>query len=159
MNNTAVATLTHQQISADLGTFEQSNGTVYIINPKLVSPDGTGVPANPELGSCTPAVPGGFCNPQPGEAGNLQLNAFNGPVYFNWDASAGKDFNLTERLKLTFRAEAFNVLNHPVFSTLQEDPISLVDVNEQLINSNTFGQSTGTVSKPRILQLSLRLKF
>jgi len=73
--NTAVATLTHQQISADLGTFEQPNGTVFIINPKLVSPDGTGIPASPQLGSCTPAVPGGFCNPQPGEVGNLQLNA------------------------------------------------------------------------------------
>jgi hypothetical protein len=157
-NNTAVATLTHQQISADLGVFKQPDGSVFIIDPKLVSPDGTGIPANPQL-TCMPAVTGGFCNPQPGDVGNLQLNAFNGPVYFDWDASAGKDFNLTERLKLTFRAEAFNVLNHPVFGTLQTDPISLVSVNEQLINSNSFGQATNTVSTPRILQLSLRLKF
>jgi hypothetical protein len=97
-----------------LGTFEQPNGSVYVINPKLISPDGTGIPANPQLSGCTPAVPGGFCNPQPGEVGNLQLDAFNGPVYFDWDASASKDFNITERFKLTFRAEAFNVLNHPV---------------------------------------------
>jgi hypothetical protein len=157
--NTAVATLTHQQISADLGTFEQPNGSVFIINPKLVSPDGTGIPASPQLGTCTPAVPGGFCNPQPGEVGNLQLNAFDSPAYFDWDASAGKDFNITERLKLTFRAEAFNVLNHPVFGTLQTDPKSTVNVNEQLINSNSFGQSFSTVSKPRVLQLSLFLKF
>ena len=109
INNTAVASLTHQQISADLGTFEQSNGTVYVINPSLVSPDGTGIPATPQLGVCTPAVAGGFCNPQPGEVGNLQLDAFNGPAYFDWDASASKDFNITERLKLTFRAEAFNI--------------------------------------------------
>jgi len=159
VNNTAVATLTHQQISAALGTFEQANGSVYIINPKLVSPDGTGIPASPQLDGCTPAVTGGFCNPQPGEVGNLQLNAFNGPSYFDWDASAGKDFNLSERLKLTFRAEAFNVLNHPVFSTIQTDPINALNVNEELINSNTFGQSTSTVSAPRRLQLSLRLKF
>jgi hypothetical protein len=158
VNNTAVATLTHQQISGQLGTFEQSNGTVFIINPKLVSPDGTGAPATPQL-SCAPAVPGGFCNPQPGEVGNLQLNAFNGPTYFNWDASAGKDFNLTERMKLTFRAEAFNILNHPVFSSNTLDGLTNTTVNEQLINSNTFGQSTSTVSKPRRLQLSLRLKF
>ncbi len=159
VNNTAVATLSHNQISADLGTFEQPDGSVYVINPKLVSPDGTGIPANPQLSGCTPAVAGGFCNPQPGQAGNLQLNAFNGPAYFDWDASAGKDFNITERFKLTFRAEAFNVLNHPVFSTAQVDPISLVTVNEELINSTSFGQSTATLSKPRILQLSLRLKF
>jgi len=158
LDNAAVATLTHQQISADLGTFKQPDGTVYIINPKLISPDGTGVPANPQL-TCAPAVPGGFCNPQPGQTGNLQLNAFNGPAYFDWDASAGKDFNLTERLKLTFRAEAFNLLNHPVFSTAVFDTTTQTGMNEQLINSNTFGQSTGTVSRPRILQLSLRLKF
>ncbi len=159
VNNTAVATLTHQQISADLGTFKLPNGSVYVINPKLISPDGTGVPANPELGACVPAVTGGFCNPQPGEVGNLQLDAFNGPAYFDWDASAGKDFNISERLKLTFRAEAFNVLNHPVFSTTQTDPLLQVNVNEELINSTTFGQSTSTISRPRILQLSLRLKF
>jgi hypothetical protein len=80
--------------------------------------------------------------------GNLQLDAFNGPAYFDWDLSAGKDFSLTERFKLTFRTEAFNVLNHPVF--LMQD---------QNINSNTFGQSTSTVSAARILQMSLRLKF
>ena len=36
--NTAVATLTHQQISGDLGVFKQSNGVVYLINPKLDQP-------------------------------------------------------------------------------------------------------------------------
>ena len=158
VTNTAVATSTHQQISADLGTFKESNGIVYIIDPKLISSDGTGIPSNPQL-ACAPAVSGGFCNPQPGQAGNLQLNAFNGPAYFDWDAGAAKDFNISDRFKLTFRAEAFNVLNHPVFSTLQTDPITLVNTNEQLVNSTTFGQSTGTASRPRIIQLSLRLKF
>jgi hypothetical protein len=95
-----------------------------------------------------PAVTGGFCNPQPGQAGNLSLNAFTGPTYFDWDLSAAKDFHVTERLKLTFRTEAFNVLNHPVFFT-----------GDQTINSQQFGQSTRTVSAPRILQMSLRLKF
>ena len=146
-NNTAVATETHQQISSQLGVFKEPDGVVYGINPDLISPNGTGAPANPQL-SCVPAVTGGFCNPQPGEVGNLQLDAFNGPAYFDWDLSAGKDFHLTERLKLTFRAEAFNVLNHPVFL-----------VGDQNINSTTFGQSTSTVSQARILQLSLRIKF
>ncbi len=147
INNTAFATETHQQISGQLGVFKQANGTVYGINPKLISPDGTGIPAAPQL-SCTPAVTGGFCNPQPGQVGNLQLDAFNGPAYFDWDLSASKDFHLTERFRLTFRTEAFNVLNHPVFG-----------VGDQNINSTTFGQSTGTISAPRILQMSLRLKF
>ena len=155
-NNTAVSTLTHQQISGDLGTFEQTNGLVYLINPKLVSPDGTGAPSSPQLGGCTPAVPGGFCNPQPGAVGNLQLDAFNAPSYFDWDLSASKDFDITERVKLTFRTEAFNILNHPVFA-VQTDPNTLqANLN---INSTTFGQATSTISAPRILQMSLRLKF
>ena len=147
VNNTAVATLSHGQISNDLGVFVQGNGVVYGINPKLINPDGTAAPTSPQL-SCVPSVAGGFCNPQPGEVGNLSLDAFSGPAYFDWDLAAAKDFNLTERFKLTFRTEAFNVLNHPVFF-----------MGDQLINSTTFGQSTSTISSPRILQMSLRLKF
>jgi hypothetical protein len=150
--NTAVATTSHGQISGELGVFKQPDGTVDIINPALISSNGTGAPLTPQL-SCAPAATGGFCNPQPGEVGNLQLNAFNGPAYFDWDTSASKDFGLTERLKLTFRAEAFNVLNHPVFG------VGTTSNGNMLINSTTFGQSTYTISQPRILQLSLRLKF
>jgi hypothetical protein len=145
--NTAVATLSHGQISSDLGVFVQPGGIVYGINPKLISPDGTGAPASAQL-SCTPAVTGGFCNPQPGQIGNLQNYAFSGPAYFDWDLSAEKSFNFTERFKFAFRTEAFNVLNHPVFF-----------MGNQNINSKQFGQSTSTVSTPRILQMSLRLKF
>jgi hypothetical protein len=155
LNNTAVATLTHQQISSDLGVFVQPNGKVYLINPKLISSDGTGAPASPQL-SCVPAVSGGFCNPQPGEVGNLQLDAFTGPRYFDWDLSAGKDFNLSERMRLTFRTEAFNVLNHPVFAVPLDTFAGWYDMN---INSKTFGQSTSTASSPRVLQFSLLLKF
>src|SRR5215469_10279261 len=151
--NTAQSALTHQQITGDLGNFVQKNGVVYLINPKLISPDGTGV-GLPGL-TCAPAVPGGFCNPQPGQVGNLQENAFSGPAYFDWDLSASKDFDLTERFRLTFRTEAFNVLNHPVFAP----PLDSNGTASFNINSTTFGQATNTVSTPRILQMSLRLKF
>ncbi len=155
VNNTAVATLTHQQISGDVGSFVQTNGQVYIINPKLISPDGTGAPSSPQLGGCTPAVTGGFCNPQPGDVGTLQLYAFSGPVFFDWDLSAAKDINLTEKLKLTFRTDAFNVLNHPTFQT----PLDGNGAAEFNINNTNFGQATNTISSPRVLQMSLRLKF
>ena len=155
LHNTAVATLTHQQISGDLGVFVQPGGIVYLINPKLVNPaTGTGAPSSPQL-SCAPAVPGGFCNPQPGEIGNLQLNAFNGPSYFAWNFSATKRFELTERIKLSFRTEAFNVLNHPVFAP----PVDANFNSVMNINDQTFGQSLRTVTSPRILQMSLRLQF
>lgn len=153
-HNTAVATLTHGQISGDLGTFVQTDGTVYLINPKLVSPDGSGAPASPGL-TCTPAAPGGFCNPQPGEVGNLQLYAFTSPAYFNWDLEAQKGFDINEKYKLIFRTEAFNVLNHPVFAP----PFDANGNAVMNINSLTFGQSQSTISVPRILQMSLQLRF
>jgi hypothetical protein len=145
--NTAYATSTPAQIKADTGVYVQPNGIVYGINPALIAADGTGAPPS-NTQTCTPAVSGGFCNPQPGFVGNLSLDAFTGPTYFDWDASASKDFHITERLKLTFRTDAYNVLNHPVFL-----------VGDQNINSLQFGQSTSTVSAPRILQMSLHLKF
>lgn len=146
-HNTAFATLSHGKLAGDIGVFIQPGGVVYGINPALVSSDGTGAPGAPQL-TCAPAVPGGFCNPQPGEVGNLQLNAFTGPTYFDWDLTASKAFPVSEKIKLTFRTDAFNVLNHPVFL-----------VQDQNINSLQFGQSTSTVSQPRILQMSLALKF
>jgi hypothetical protein len=153
-HNTAVATLGHGQISNDLGVFKQAGGVVYLINPKLVSSDGTGAPASPQL-ACDPAVPGGFCNPQPGEVGNLQLYAFNGPTYFNWDLSATKLFHVTEKVSLSFRTDAFNVLNHPTFAP----PVDTNGNASMDINSQQFGQSTATISNPRILQMSLTVKF
>ena len=152
--NTALATLSHQQISGDLGVFVQPNGTVYLINPKLVSANGTGAPASNGL-TCVPAVPGGFCNPQPGEVGNLQLYAFTSPAYFDWDLEAQKSFEVTEKVKLVFRTEAFNILNHPVFAPpFDGNGNAVADINKQ-----NFGQSTSTISVPRILQMSLRLTF
>jgi hypothetical protein len=37
------------------------------------------------------------------------------PGFFNWDAAVFKNTMLTERIRLEFRAESFNVLNHPNF--------------------------------------------
>jgi Carboxypeptidase regulatory-like domain/TonB dependent receptor len=154
--NTAVATLTHQQISGDIGTFKTADGVVYLINPKLISPDGTGAPSSPQLGGCTPAVTGGFCNPQPGEVGNLQQYAFNAPAYFVWNMTASKDFDITERVKLNFRTDAFNLTNHPVFAAPLDSLTGTANFN---INDPTFGQSTRTISAPRVLQMQLMLTF
>jgi len=48
--------------------------------------------------------------------GNLGRNAFVAPGYHNWDFSISKSQNLTERLRMQFRADFFNILNHPNFS-------------------------------------------
>src|SRR5262249_31641934 len=61
---TAFTSQTLSQIKGQNGVFVQTDGTVFALNPALVNSDGTGA-ADPGL-TCTPSVPGGFCNPQPG---------------------------------------------------------------------------------------------
>lgn len=74
-------------------------------------------------------------------------NAFRGPGHTNLDISLAKDTHIFENLNAQLRLEAFNVLNHTEFST--------VDTG---IASNTFGQVISTYD-PRILQIALRLSF
>ncbi len=47
--------------------------------------------------------------------GTVGRNALRAPGFFQWDFSLMKNFPITERLKLQFRADLFNILNHPNF--------------------------------------------
>src|SRR5579864_8852999 len=58
----------------------------------------------------TSACAGGF------HFGNLGRNAFVGPDFKNFDFSLAKDTKLNERLNMQFRADVFNLFNHPNFS-------------------------------------------
>jgi hypothetical protein len=67
----------------------------------------------------------------------------------NADMALEKTTNLVgEQVKLIFRAEAFNILNHTEFR-----PPTATSFTD-----GTFGQISGTYD-PRILQLALRLTF
>ncbi len=44
--------------------------------------------------------------------GNLGYNGLRGPSGFSFDGALHKTFKMTERQKLTFRADAFNFFNH-----------------------------------------------
>lgn len=60
------------------------------------------------------AIPADFTGAV-GQDGNVGRNAFTGPKFVQIDFSLAKDFSITERIKLQFRADIFNVLNHPNF--------------------------------------------
>lgn len=159
LTNTAFTDSSPQQIAGQLGVY-QSNGEVLLINPKYMGPDGRGAP-NDAL-TCAPLVAGGFCNPQPGTAGNLPRNAFNGPVFFDWDFSLLKTISISESKKLKLRLDMFNALNHPVFAV--GDPNYLVanpdaSPSDIYINDPKFGVATSTASSPRVLQVGLVLAF
>lgn len=85
-----------------------------------------------------------------GGRGNIGFNTFRKDGTNNWNFAIGKRFRFPgggER-SLEFRAEFFNLFNHPQFAT----PGIHVSVP-------TFGQITNTVNKGRQVQFSLRLNF
>jgi len=61
-------------------------------------------------------VPAGYNGDWGTNLGNVGRNALRGPAFFQWDFSAMKNFPITEKLKVQFRADLFNILNHPNFS-------------------------------------------
>jgi hypothetical protein len=84
-------------------------------------------------------------------------NNLRGPGYFDLDLGLGKTFPIySDRVNLIFRADAFNALNHPNFSTPSTD---ITDSSVQ------FGVIQSTVAAPfssdtaRVLQGALRLEF
>jgi hypothetical protein len=68
--------------------------------------------------ACSLARPasGPFVTPACGAIGNLPRNSYTGPSGFYSDLSAVKKFRITEKISGQFRADAFNVFNHPVYA-------------------------------------------
>lgn len=62
------------------------------------------------------SVPVGYDGTWGKNLGNVGRNSLRGPAFFQWDFSAMKNFPLTEQVKFQFRADLFNILNHPNFT-------------------------------------------
>jgi len=82
--------------------------------------------------------------------GNAGKNVLEGPGEKGADLSARKFFNITERVRLEFRAEFFNAFNHPVFS--QPD-------NYITDGPGAAATITSTVIPQRQIQFALKLDF
>jgi hypothetical protein len=93
--------------------------------------------------------PAAFAPPAPFTYGNSARNMLFGPGYFTWDTGLIKNTQLTERLGLEFRAEFFNILNHPTFG----NPANNISV------PTTVGRITSQTNRPRDIQFALRLAF
>jgi Carboxypeptidase regulatory-like domain len=74
-------------------------------------------PANQGLSFLNPAA---VTTPALGTFGNCAVGAFDGPAYTSGDLSIAKDFSITERQKLEFRADMTNFTNTPIFNFGQE---------------------------------------
>ncbi|HXE90166.1 MAG TPA: carboxypeptidase-like regulatory domain-containing protein [Terriglobales bacterium] len=94
-----------------------------------------------------------FSAPPLGSPGNLGRNTFVGPNLWVWDPSVFKNFKITERVGLQFRAEFFNAFNRTNFQL----PGAQGAGNNEIRRAN-FGKSGGTFN-PRNLQFGLKLTF
>ena len=105
--------------------------------------------------------PAAFSSPPSTEVGNAPRNFVRGFGAWELDMAVRREFPIHERLKLQFRAEAFNVFNHPNFGTVNG-----------LFDQNTFGEATATLARslgilsplyqtggPRSMQFALKLAF
>ena len=95
-----------------------------------------------------PIVPGS-CH-----LGTLGRNSLIGPNFVNTDFSVLKNTNITERINLQFRAEMFDIFNHPNFG----DPVlTATSASFGIITSTRF--PTGDFGSSRQIQFALKLQF
>lgn len=113
--------------------------------------------------------PAAFQEPADGTYGTSGRNAFRLPWVQNLDSSLIKNFQISERTKLIYRFEVFNVFNHPeiwglsgVTATGQSASAGFTGLGPGLgINSKTdanFGQ-VNSWRDPRTIQMALRFEF
>lgn len=95
-------------------------------------------------------------NPTPvGRTGNAGIGIIRGPNIANLDLAVSKYFNITERIRMQFRANAANALNHPNFA-LPAANISAPAAVGRI--TSTTPATFGTVG-PRELDFQLRIEF
>jgi hypothetical protein len=114
------------------------------------------------------APPPGYDGTPGQNLGNVPRNALRGPTFFQWDWSGMKNFPLTEKVKLQFRADLFNILNHPNFSSPDGGicrsfaPGNCVtNPNFGVVSQTVAGASQGMIGNgtARQTQLSLKVIF
>ena len=96
------------------------------------------------------------------ELGTANRTPLSGPGFVNSDFSLIKRFSITERVGADFRAEFFNLFNHPQFGLPSADLASAVQPDSTKppnpVN-DSLGKITYTVNNPRLIQLALKVTF
>lgn len=142
--NTVNTNLTGSELREQFGLRYDGRGVLFV-NPNLLDANRRGA---------SPAGTPQFANqafflPTPGTIGSLQRRYLDGPWGYQWDASLLKKFNITERQSIEIGADAFNLLNNPIFFIGES----------QNVTSVNFGRITSTDNSARIFQFRVYYRF
>jgi hypothetical protein len=102
-----------------------------------------------------------FTQPADGTFGAVGRDSVYGPHYWNLDFSLNKQTQITERLGVQFRAEFFNLFNHPNFALPsgtvdpQNGPAGLITQTPDVAQGNPGLGGGG----PRVIQVGLKLTY
>jgi hypothetical protein len=144
--------------------------TGFPFTPQLgFNPSNNGDTRNPVRPSWNPAFtgpvvlggpnryfnPNAFVVPAAGTYGNVGRDTLTGPGLAELDLSVSKSALISERVKIQFRAEIFNILNHANFAT----PNTVVFSSASSIPAPTAGVITSTATTSRQIQFGLKLLF
>jgi hypothetical protein len=97
-----------------------------------------------------------------GTYGNIGKNTFRGIPAYQVDAQVSRIFPIYERLNMTLRLEAFNLLNHPNFNIPTGGTTGTLGGTTggaAVLTSSTFGQISSTSNAARIFQGSVKFIF
>jgi hypothetical protein len=142
-----------------LGLYTDPQGKLnYFGNPAAFTQpcalDATGTPEPNTPTGCTPLTGGNALG---------GVSKVEGPGFHRLDFSFFKDFNITERYRLQFRAELFNIANHPNFNAPGFGGNGVVAIpNSGNFNNSAFGEIGSTRDAPydpRQIQFALKFYY
>ena len=127
------------------------------------------ISGSPDIETCTGPGGAGCTLPNPGQG----RNHYASPGFYNLDLAIHKNFAITEKLKMQFRAEAYDVLNHHNFYvvTANTDAGNCAFIANSPVNQcagpitpiqakkGSPGGTAGPADERRNLQLALRFEF
>ncbi len=138
-------------LTASLDAFGQATSVPNVIGPTPI----VGLPDcwffSAKNKNCLAEAPGfvnGFQLTAPGQVGNSGRNTLRGPHTTVFDAALMREFSVTEKAKMEFRWEVFNVANTPLFGQPNGN-----------FSSGSAGSITTLSGDPRVMQFALRVSF
>lgn len=157
----------HSGTPVDVTTFRDIGFGFITLRPDLIQ----GVPLyldDPNVAGGRRFNPAAFKVPTQPRQGTLGRNVLRGFSLYQVDLGLGRNFKVSDALSFEFKAEFFNLFNHPNFGDPNGDFDSLATFGQ---SQRMYGRSLGSggtlgglnplyqVGGPRSVQMSLKMRF